>query len=77
MRPNAASMIRSSWTWKSICQSSAEMAMSSSAGRHWPESQQRPLTPNGSVNGQPLHEVAVKDRLNLVLQPRPLPDQLE
>ena len=59
-------MIRSSWPWKSSWRNSASTASSSSGGRCWSESQQRPLTPNRSDAGQRGDQVAMQDRLHLV-----------
>jgi hypothetical protein len=72
-RPSSASTIRSSWPWKSSWRSSAPTAWCSSWGRSWVASHARPLTPNRSAARAARDEIAVQDRLHLVLQPGPLP----
>src|SRR4029450_11003050 len=72
-RPSSASTIRSSWPWKSSWRSSAPTAWCSSWGRSWGAHHTAALAPD-QVGGRAAgHQIAVQDRLHLVLQPGPLP----
>ena len=69
-------MIRSSWPWKSSWRSSASTAWRSSAGRSCSASQRAALEAEQVGGRAARHQVAVQDRLDLVLQPGALPDDV-
>ena len=74
--PRSRSISRSSSAWKSSCRSSAAAAACSSAGRSCSASQRAALDPEQVRGRAPRHQVAVQDRVHLVLQPGPLPHDM-